>query len=116
MFSLLSLLEATAAAPAKSGSSTFFLIIIYGAFFAFMWFVLIRPQRKKQKAVASMQSEIAVGQSVLTSGGLYGKVVDVVNDVLIVEFGMNKGVRIPVQRSAVSSVAEPELTITKIEE
>lgn len=115
MLNLLSLLEQPAADAAK-GSSTLFLVVIYGAFFAFMWFVLIRPQRKKQKEVGRMQSEIAIGQSVLTSGGLYGKVVDTVNDILIVEFGMNKGIRIPVQRTAVASVAEPDLTIVKTEE
>lgn len=116
MFNLFSLLEGTAAAEPKSGGSTLLLVVVYGAFFAFMWFVLIRPQRKKQKEVARIQNEIAVGDSVLTSGGLYGKVVDTVNDVLIVEFGMNKGVRVPVQRSAVATVAEPDLTIAKIEE
>ncbi|MBC7960885.1 MAG: preprotein translocase subunit YajC [Vallitaleaceae bacterium] len=113
MFNLFSLLEA--ATPAKSGS-TLFLVVIYGAFFAFMWFVLIRPQRKKQKAVGQMQSTITIGQWILTSGGLYGKVVDTVNDNLIVEFGMNKGVRVPVQRSAVASVTEPDLTVAKITE
>lgn len=115
MYNLFALLGETAA-PAKSSGSTMFLIVIYGAFFAFMYFVLIRPQRRKQKEVGRMQNEITVGQSVLISGGMYGKVVDTVNDILIVEFGMNKGVRIPVQRSAVASVAEPDLTIAKIEE
>ncbi len=114
MFNFFSLLEASADAPA--GNSTLFLIVIYGAFFAFMWFVLIRPQRKKQKAVGVMQSSIAIGEWILTSGGLYGKVVDTVNDNLIVEFGMNKGVRIPVQRSSGAAAAEPDLSIVKIEE
>ncbi len=85
--------------------------IIWGGFIAFMWFFIIRPQRKKQKELAKMQDEIGVGQSILTAGGLYGKVVDTVNDILIVEFGINKGVRIPVQRSTVMSVAEPDLSL-----
>lgn len=114
MDQLLFLLEGSAAAEG-GGSSTLFLVLIYGAFFAFMWFVLIRPQRKKQKDIIRMQSEITVGSSVLTAGGLYGKVVDTVNDVLVVEFGTNKSVRIPVQRSTVVSAAEPDLTVVREE-
>lgn len=113
MSNWLYLLEANAATPAVGGSTYY--LIIWGAFILFMWFFLIRPQRKKQKEMARMQREISVGQSVLTSGGLYGKVVDTVNDILIVEFGINKGVRIPVQRSTVMSVAEPELSLAKTE-
>ncbi len=115
MSNLFILLESGAADTATKGSSTMMMFLIYGGFIAFMWFVLIRPQRKKQKEVSRMQSEIQIGQSVLTSGGLYGKVVDTVNDILIVEFGMNKGVRVPVQRSTVMSVAEPDLTLEKTE-
>lgn len=117
MINFLTLLDSTAAAAdtanSSGGSSIFTLVLIYGAFFAFMWFVLIRPQRKRQKEVGKMQSELAIGQSVLTSGGLYGKVIDIVNDTIIVEFGMNKGVRIPVQRSSVASITEPELSLAK---
>lgn len=111
MSNWLFLLEAT---TPKVGGSTYYLII-WGAFILFMWFFLIRPQRKKQKEMLRMQKEINVGQSVLTSGGLYGKVVDTVNDILIVEFGTNKGVRIPVQRSTVMSVEEPDLSLAKTE-
>lgn len=113
MSNWLFLLEA-GATTSSVGGSTYYLII-WGAFILFMWFFLIRPQRKKQKEMAKMQREIGVGQSVLTSGGLYGKVVDTVNDILIVEFGINKGVRVPVQRSTVMSVAEPDLSLAKAE-
>lgn len=108
---LFSLLEG--AAETGGGSSTLVLILIYGAFFAFMWFILIRPQRKKQKEADRMQNEIKVGDPVLTSGGLYGKVVDIVNDVLMIEFGTNKSVRVPVMKGAIVAVREPELSIAK---
>lgn len=88
-------------------------LLIYGALFAFMWFVLIRPQRKKQKEAQSLQSSISVGDSVLLHSGMYGKVVDTVNDVLIIELGTNKSVRVPVLRSGVSSKGEPDLSIVK---
>lgn len=111
MNNLIYLLEA--GATGATGSSTLLMFVIYGGFIAFMYFVLIRPQRKKQKEISRMQSEIEIGQSILTSGGLYGKVVDIVNDILIVEFGTNKGVRVPVQREAVASVTEPDLVQAK---
>jgi len=89
------------------------ILVLYAAIFAIFWFFLIRPQKKKQRAVETMQNSISVGDSVLTSGGFYGKVVDKVNDVYMVEFGTNKSVRVPVQKSAIVSIAEPDLTITK---
>ena len=108
MNQLLFLLEA----DAPSGGLTS-LLLIYGAIFAIFWFFIIRPQRKKQKQIDVMQNSIEVGNSVLTSGGLYGKVVDIINNVVIVEFGTNKSVRVPVQKSAIVSVTEPDMSITK---
>ena len=89
------------------------LFVVWGAMFLFMWFVLIRPQRKRQKETEQLQRSIEVGDPVLLTSGLYGKVVDTVNDVLIVELGTNKSVRVPVQRNAVVGKSEPDLSIVK---
>ncbi len=89
-----------------------YIVILFG----FMYFILIRPQRKRQKAVDQMQSDIKVGDSVMTNGGLYGKVVDIVNDVVILELGTNKSVRVPIQRSALAAIKEPDLSINKSED
>ncbi|WZL80174.1 preprotein translocase subunit YajC [Vallitaleaceae bacterium 9-2] len=110
MNQILVLLEAGAGAPAGGLTS---LLLIYGAIFAIFWFFIIRPQRKKQKQIDAMQNSIEVGNSVLTSGGLFGKVVDVINNVVVVEFGTNKSVRVPVQKSAIVSVTEPDMSIAK---
>ena len=80
-------------------------------FFGVMWFLIIRPQRKREKEVATMQDSIKVGQYVLLNSGVYGKVVDIVNDVFIVEFGLNKGVRIPVKKVAVAAIQEPKQAV-----
>lgn len=82
-------------------------------FFGVMWFLIIRPQRKREKEVATMQDSIKVGQYVLLNSGVYGKVVDIINDVFIVEFGLNKGVRIPVKKVAVAAIQEPNLAVGK---
>ncbi len=101
------------AAGAEASPSIVPTLLIYGALFAFMWFVLIRPQRKRQKETESLQSAVKTGDPVLLHSGMFGKVVDTINDVLIVELGTNKSVRVPVQRSGVASIVEPDLSIVK---
>lgn len=107
--------DAVDAAATNTSGGLMNVLFLYGIIFLFFWLLLIRPQRKKQKEVLRMQNEVKVGDPVLTTGGLYGTVVDTVNDVLIIEFGMNKSVRVPVQRSCVASVDAPDLTISKEE-
>ncbi|OON97580.1 MAG: preprotein translocase subunit YajC [Candidatus Epulonipiscioides saccharophilum] len=88
--------------------------IIYIAFiFGLMWLIMVRPQRKRERATAQMQSEIKVGQPVLLTSGIYGKVVDVINDLFIIEIGLNKSVRVPVKKSQVAGVEAPNLKIVK---
>lgn len=75
---------------------------------AFFYFILIRPQKKEQKKHAAMLSTVAIGDSVLTSSGFYGSVIDVTDDTVIVEFGNNKNCRIPMQKSAIAQLEKPE--------
>ena len=95
------------------GTSMLSVIVIYVIVFGLMWFFLLRPQKKQQKEVQEMQNSIKVGDSVLLNSGMYGKVVDVIEDTVVVEFGLNKSVRIPVLKSTVARVAEPNLTVGK---
>lgn len=98
----------------SSGAVGILMTVAYMAvFFGIMWLLIIRPQRKREKEIVKMQNEIKVGQSVLLNSGEYGKVVDVVNDLFIIEFGLNKSVRIPVKKMAVAGVGEPNLTVGK---
>lgn len=91
-------------------------ILYFALIIGMMWFLMIRPQKKREKEISAMQSAIKVGDSVLTVGGLFGKVVDVGTDVFVVEFGLNKGVRIPVQKDRIASVKEPNMSIKKADE
>jgi len=80
-------------------------IVGYLAFFGLVfYFLLFRPQKKQQKKMDAMIATIEAGDSVLTSSGFYGVVIDVADDVLIVEFGNNKNCRIPMKKSAVVEV------------
>jgi preprotein translocase subunit YajC len=76
--------------------------------FVFMYFIMIRPQKKEQKKKDLMLSELAVGDTILTTSGFYGTVIDLQDDMVIVEFGNNKNCRIPMQKAAISAVEKPE--------
>ena len=72
---------------------------------AFMYFVTIRPQKKKDEQMKQLMSSLEVGDSVLTTSGFYGVIVDNVDDsTIIVEFGNDKHCRIPMEKSAVTAV------------
>ena len=76
--------------------------------FAIMYFMMIRPQQKEQKKKDLMLSELAVGDTVLTTSGFYGTIIDISDDTVIVEFGNNRNCRIPMQKAAVAMVEKPE--------
>ena len=71
---------------------------------AFIYFMMIRPQNKEKKRMTSMMSSMEIGDSVLTTSGFYGIIIDITEDTIIVEFGNNKNCRIPMQNTAVAQV------------
>lgn len=73
-----------------------------------MYFMAIRPQSKEKKRMQALMTSIAVGDSILTSSGFYGIVIDMTDDTVIVEFGNNKNCRIPMQKQAIVQVEKPE--------
>ena len=74
-----------------------------------MYFLAIRPQKKEQKRINAMLSELAVGDSVVTTSGFYGIVIDITDEDVIVEFGSNKNCRIPMKKTAIAEVEKPEI-------
>lgn len=83
--------------------------VVYAAFLiGLMYFVAIRPQNKEKKKMAELLASVAVGDTVLTSSGFYGVVIDMTDDTVIVEFGNNKNCRIPMQKTAIVQVEKPE--------
>lgn len=71
---------------------------------ALLYFMAIRPQRKQKKAFEAMMAQLEIGDSVKTTGGMYGVVIDITEDMVIVEFGSNKNCRIPMDKSAIVEV------------
>ena len=83
--------------------------LIYVAFFGLLiYFMIYRPQKKQQKKQDELMNSIEIGDSVLTTAGFYGVVIDAMDDVVIVEFGNNKNCRIPMQKRAVVEVEKPQ--------
>ena len=80
-----------------------YVVVIVGA----MYFLLIRPQKKNEKKQKDLLGNLEVGDSVLTSSGFYGMIIDVQDDTVIVEFGGNKNCRIPMQKQAIVDVEKP---------
>lgn len=74
---------------------------------AFMYFVMIRPQKKQEKEHRAVLESIAVGDYVLTSSGFYGEIIDITDDMVIVEFGSNKNCRIPMQKGNIVRAEKP---------
>ena len=89
-------------------SSAVGMIVWIVVLFVFMYFFMIRPQQKETKNKNAMMAALAVGDTVLTTSGFYGVVIDIQEDTVIVEFGSNKNCRIPMQKSAISAVDKPE--------
>jgi preprotein translocase subunit YajC len=86
------------------------------ALLALMWFMLIRPQRRRQQEAQRMLQTIGVGKEIVTAGGLYGRVTAVEGDEVRVEIA--DGVEVRIAKRAVAGVvsedeeAEEETTAT----
>lgn len=83
-------------------------VIVMAVFFGAMYFIAIRPQKKQEKEQREMLASMMVGDTVLTTSGFYGVVIDITDDTVIVEFGNNKNCRIPMQKAAVVQLEHPE--------
>jgi len=80
-----------------------FLLIIVA--FAFLYFVLVRPQKKRQLQARQMLDAVKVGDEVITAAGIYGRVTEMHDDDLLVEIAPNTVVK--VARRAIGGVVPP---------
>lgn len=89
------------------GANWISLILIYAVVIGGMWFLLMRPQKKEQKRIQAMLSTMEVGDTVLTTSGFYGVIIDITDEDVIVEFGNNKNCRIPMRKAAIAQLEKP---------
>ncbi len=100
----MNLVATTGGAPMGLGVMVIYLVVIFG----FMYFIAIRPQNKEKKRVAAMLAALEVGDTILTTSGFYGVVIDITDDDVIVEFGSNRNCRIPMKKAAIQEVEKSE--------
>ena len=105
--SLLPALVLLQAGP-PTDASPFGMLFPIAAIFAIFYFLLIRPQQKRQRQQDAMIKSIEKGDSAVTTGGLHGKVTGVTDDVLTLEIAALKGerVRVKVSRARIESVTK----------
>ena len=84
--------------------ATIGMVVVYVAIFAAFYFMLVRPQKKERRRIEAMLAELEVGDTILTTSGFYGVIIDITGDDVIVEFGSNKHCRIPMQKQAIIQV------------
>ena len=89
---------------ASSGMSMVGAIIWMVVLFGIMYFLMLRPQKKEQKRLQAMLNDMEVGDSIVTTSGFYGVVIDMTDEDVIVEFGNNKNCRIPMRKQEIAEV------------
>ena len=85
-------------------NSSFLIVLV--AMFAFMYFLLIRPQKAQKRRLQEMLDRIAPGDEVITIGGMYGDVVEVHPDKVVLEIA--EDVHIEVTRRSIANIVPPE--------
>ena len=91
-------------AAASAGGSWAIIVVYVVIIIGFMYFLAIKPQKKQEKKQKALMESVEIGDSILTTSGFYGMVIDVTEDTVIVEFGGNKNCRIPMQKTAIVDI------------
>jgi preprotein translocase subunit YajC len=86
----------------NAGNAGYSNLIFMGLIFAVAYFFLIRPQAKRTREQQKFVKEIEKGDQVVTTSGIYGKVMEVDGDAVIMQIDKNKGVNIKITRAAIS--------------
>lgn len=94
-------------ASGNAAGSGWTILIMYAVIIVAMYFLFMRPQSKEKKRITAMIASMEVGDTVLTSSGFYGVIIDISDEAVIVEFGNNKNCRIPMQKTAIAQIEKP---------
>jgi preprotein translocase subunit YajC len=101
---MMNLLTILLQAPPSSGAGQYSLCLMIGAMVAIMYFMMIRPQQKKQKEIQKARNAMKSGDKVITAGGIHGRIKEISETTLLIEVA--DGIRIRVEKSSV--FASPE--------
>lgn len=84
------------------GNESIYSIIMLVAVFGIMYFIMIRPENKRKKAAEEMRSNVALGDEIVTIGGMTGKIVQVTEETVTFETGEDR-VRIQIKKWAIQT-------------
>lgn len=105
----------TSGASASAGASPSFgsmgiisTLLYFAVIIVVFYFILIRPQKKQQREHDALVSSVEIGDSIVTTSGFYGVVIDVADRIVVVEFGSNKNCRIPMQKQAIAEIEKAD--------
>jgi len=91
-----------------NGSQPWGMLLMIVSLFVIMYFFMIRPQQKKQKEVQKMRESLKVGDRVITSGGVYGKIKEIEDTAFIVEIA--DGVKVKVDKASIFAATNDSQT------
>ena len=95
----------------------FGIILYFAFFFGLIYLMVIKPQKKQQKQMEDLHNAMESGDTIMTTGGFYGTLLDIVDDTtVIVEFGNDRHCRIPMHKNAIAEVEKAGSAIVKDEE
>ncbi|MHB8895650.1 MAG: preprotein translocase subunit YajC [Candidatus Geothermincolia bacterium] len=111
--------KSTSPSKATSGFGAWGLWVILGLMFIVMYFVLYRPQKKRQAEAQNLLSQLTKGDEIVTIGGIHGTIKKLTEDTVVVE--VDKGVRMTFSRSAIARTLtvheeEEEEEVAEVEE
>ncbi len=105
---ILNLIMATAPSTTAEGGSVNPLMQFIPFIFMFLilWLLIIRPQRKKQKEMEAMLNELKIHDKVITTGGIYGKIVNIKKEknIVVLKIDEATNTKIEIQKNAIAGV------------
>lgn len=97
------------------GNESIYSIIMLIAVFGIMYFIMIRPENKRKKAAEEMRNNVALGDEIVTIGGMTGKIVQVTEETVTFETGEDR-VRIQIKKWAIQTNERAEAKAREIAE
>jgi preprotein translocase subunit YajC len=85
--------------PAGAGTSSVNMLLMMGLMIVVFYFFMIRPQMKRQKEMTKFRSALQKGDKIVTTGGIYGKIDEIKDNIIILEVALN--VKLKVDKSVV---------------
>lgn len=83
-----------AAAPETTGGNTTSMILMMVIVFAIFYFFMVRPQKKRQEEINKSRNALSIGDTVVTSGGIHGKIKEINDNTMVLEIANNVNITI----------------------